>query len=377
MRELKIPALCVSGSIMLASLAFSPASRAQDVPETKPAAAPADGADANATKNASEDLYAAPAAADVRSKAIEWVAGQGVTDKAVLQAVGEIWAIGEERIPARRLLTKTVQTFALVDEPTRDFLGECNLAEVQLLPPDAGLLDREGLDPFYMNNLRLFYARYLSQRQMYDEAVAQFGQIDPHKVVDPATYFFFKAVCEHQLLLKTEGLASINTLLKNTEEVPGSYTQVATLMQFELQNLREGTLDEISGLMRDVGRQLNHARAGRRVQKREDEIVAKLDELIEKLEQQSGGGGGSGDGAGKGQNQSSSPAGDSRIMGQTAPGNVDKKNFAQQAGWGALPAKQEAKAKQMIARQFPPHYRQAVEEYFKKQAAKRRPDSRP
>ena len=59
------------------------------------------------------------------------------------------------------------------------------------------------------------------------------------------------------------------------------------------------------------------------------------------------------------------------MKGATAPGDVDKKKLSNRAGWGALPPKEEARAKNLINRNFPSHYRQAVEEYFKKLASRR------
>jgi hypothetical protein len=60
------------------------------------------------------------------------------------------------------------------------------------------------------------------------------------------------------------------------------------------------------------------------------------------------------------------------VKGDTAPGEVDRRDLGRQGGWGDLPPAEEAKAKQQIARDFPPQYRQAVEEYFKRLAERRR-----
>ena len=68
---------------------------------------------------------------------------------------------------------------------------------------------------------------------------------------------------------------------------------------------------------------------------------------------------------------SGSPAPDSIVKGAKAPGNVDRKNLKREAGWGALPPKEEARAKNLLNRNFPAHYRRAVEEYLKKIAGRR------
>ena len=59
-------------------------------------------------------------------------------------------------------------------------------------------------------------------------------------------------------------------------------------MQHDLQGLKKDSLSEISRKMKDVERRLGLGRGGQRVQKEEDEIVASLDAIIEKLEQQGG-----------------------------------------------------------------------------------------
>ena len=71
-------------------------------------------------------------------------------------------------------------------------------------------------------------------------------------------------------------------------------------------------------------------------------------------------------------NQSSNPAKDSTVKGATAPGNVDQKNLANKGGWGSLPAKEQAEAKQHLKDKFPPHYEKIVEEFNKKIAERKR-----
>ena len=315
-----------------------------------------------------KDLYAPPKAADVRTQAVQWVAEQKITDKVVLKQVGQLWVLDKQAAPsARLLLGKLIETFRLADSDTRRFLDRCSLTDLPTTPPDATFLSRKGAEKFYTANMQLFYARYLAQRGMYDEALAIFEKLDPKTVVDPATCLFYRAVCEHELLRKTEGLATINKLLKDTEDVPVSYSTVATLMQYDLQGARPKSLDEVARKMKDSHRRLDLGRGGRKVQKVQKEIIATLDEIIKRLEEQSGGGGGGGSGPPKG-NRSSSPANDSQVGGATAPGNVDKKHLANKAGWGALPPKAQARAKNHLNKKFPAYYRRVVEAYNRKLA---------
>src|SRR5262249_223782 len=157
---------------------------------------------------------------------------------------------------------------------------------------------------FYAANLSLFYGRYLAHRQMFEEALDVLGRTSIADVVDPASLLFFKAVCQHHLLMKNDGLTTIEQLLKNTEGVPVRYSTVASLMQCDVEGLRDQSLDEVARKMTDVERRLGLGRTGQKVQKKEDEIIVTLDELIKKIEDQQGGGGGA---AGQ-SNRSSSPA---------------------------------------------------------------------
>ncbi len=306
-----------------------------------------------------------PSADSVRLRTIEWVAQRGVTDQARLAEIEQLWVWPEEPPASADLFELTIHTFALADDATRTFVDACGLQHAPLLPPEAKLLGQEGLGPFYTANMSLFYGRYLAHRQMFEEALDALSKTPLAEVVDPASLLFFKAVCQHHLLMKTEGLETIEQLLKNTEGVPVRYATVASLMQYDLEALRDQSLDEVARKMTDVERRLELGRTGEKVQKKEEEIITALDELIKRQEDQQGGGGG---GAGGQTNRSNSPANDSVIKGSTAPGKVDPKKLKNTAEWGDLPPKARAKAKDQISREFPAHYRDAIDEYTKKAA---------
>jgi hypothetical protein len=121
--------------------------------------------------------------------------------------------------------------------------------------------------------------------------------------------------------------------------------------------------------MQDVERRLGHGRANQRVRDVEDEVITMLDKLIEeeekKQQQQSGASGAAGG------SQSSRPAPDSMPLGGKGPGQVTKRNIGDTAGWGELPPKQREEAMQEIGRDFPAHYREVIEEYFREIAKQR------
>src|SRR5262245_2067533 len=316
----------------------------------------------------SEGLVAPPSAEAVRTRTLEWVAQRVGADKVRLEEIGKLWGLADEIPGAEALFGLTIQSFARADEATQKFVEACDLARATLLPPEAKLLEQEDAGRFYLANMALFYGRYLAHRQMFEESLDVLNRTPLSEVVDPAGLLFFRAVCQHHLLLKTEGLATIEQLLKNTEGVPVRYSTVATLMQFDLEALHEQTLDEVSRKMIDVERRLGLGRTGEKVQKKEDEIIVTLDELIKKIEEQQGGGGGGG--AGGNSNRSSSPAQDSQVKGATAPGKIDPRKFKNEKEWGDLRPRARAKARYELTRKFPAQYKDVIEEFTKNAACR-------
>ena len=325
-------------------------------------------------ETAATDLIAAPRPDVVQTRVRDWLQSQKVSDAVKLAAVEELWkANAGGTLPAEVVLERVIQSFAAVHQPTAEFLPHMVLPAGGLAPPEAqALLNAKELGAFYQSNFRLYFSKYLVHREMYEEALETLEDATIADTVDPAGLLFYKATCQKALGLRESGLLTLEQLLKRTEGVAPRYHSVATLMQYDLGNLEEKSLDDVSNKMSDVTRRLNLARAGQKTQKVEKEIVDLLDELIKKMEDQSSGGGAAGAGqgkAGKG-NQSSSAAGDSRVKGSTAPGDVDKKKTKPGANWGNLEEKERAKVKNLISRDFPAHYRQTIEEYFKKLATR-------
>lgn len=313
------------------------------------------------------EVYAPLKLEDARSQVLGWAAAQtGITEQQQ-RDLAAVWSTGTASGQADRVLELVIQSFAVVDADAGRLVAACNEAAAVLQPPDAAFLEQPGRDPFLTANLGLFYGRYLVERRMFDEALDRLSTIDPRRVVDPASLFFFKAVAQQALLQVKPALASLDQLLKNVEGVPVRYSATATLMQADLQALEEKSLGEIARLMSDSERRLDLGRAGEKVQGVQERIISELDEIIKKIEQQQGGGGGGGEGEGGNSNQSSSPAQDSSVKGSEAPGDVDKKKFGKEGQWGNLPDKEQARAKSDLNRNFPSHYQRAIDQYFRKQ----------
>ena len=228
------------------------------------------------------------------------------------------------------------------------------------------LFNQEGLEPLLINNLKLYYARWLAQSQLQDECLSVLEGMKPQSVVDPATLLFYQATGYHRILAKEKCLTAIELLLENEEHIPRRYSTLANLMKADITPLKKDSLDEVARLMSDIQRRLKLGRAGTRVRQEEDDVVAKLDKMIEELEKQQQQQQQSGQGSGS--LNPSSPAQDSTPLGGSGPGNVDRRNQGAVEDWGSLPPKERQKALQQISKELPAHYREVIEEYFRKLA---------
>lgn len=320
-----------------------------------------------------DEFYAAPSVAELHTAVEVWMQTRPA-DAELTAAVATVWESVAADATAEERFDVVMQTFYLGDEGVRGLVDSCLAGDLNHVDEQLPLLLSGETYPWLTENVRYFVARYLAVLTMYDEALAQFQQIDVAQVVDPAGCLFYRAVCEHSLLMKEEGLQTINTLLTSTEDVPVRYSTVADLMKHDLELLRERSLGEVARQMRDVERRLTLGKSGPDVQRVEERIITTLDEIIEKIEQQQGGGGGGGGNGPRGGQQSNSPANDSYLGGVQGPGEVEPRDIGHKDNWGDLPDRAQAAAKEMINRQFPAHYRQAVEEYLKRIAQRPAPD---
>jgi hypothetical protein len=337
----------VLAALWLAAASAAPGQAPAAVPKSAPTWQPPRGVEVKA--EALAWLDATKPAADVRGKA------------------DAIWSGLAARAAEDDLLVRLARTFALVNHDAAKLVALCSEPRSQLaVPPERWLRDG-GAAPLVTNNLRLLFARWLVEQSLYDEAMEQLAGLKPSDVVAPASLLFYQSVVYHALLNKESGLKSIDVLLQGADAVPRRYTALAQLMQDDLQGLEEGTLDHIARRMEDIHRRLDLGRAGPKVRKVEKGVIESLDKLIKKKEeeqqqqeQQSGE-----------STRSTRPADASRPMGGKGRGEVTKKDIGSKSGWGDLPPKEREEAMQQIGRDFPAHYRDAIEQYFRRLAAEK------
>lgn len=312
-------------------------------------------------------------AGEIHRQVLSWLAERNVPDS-VRGQVESLWQAADEATPDERL-ELLAQSLALGDERARSLVALCARPRTKgplapqewLRTGDAPLLER--------NNLRLVYARWLSHYGLYDEMLEQIQDLQPTDVVDPASLLFYQSVAHHRLLHKDPGLAALKRLLTDVADCPKRYRSVAVLMQDDLERLEDESLDHIARLMDDVRRRLGLGRAGQKVVKTEDDVIAALDKLIKRVEeQQQQQQQRQGQGGANGSARPSQPMQDSRPAALKGPGDVNRRDVGHSAGWGDLPPKDREEALQQIGKDFPSHYRDAIEQYFRKLASESETD---
>ena len=302
-----------------------------------------------------------PAVESVKSMLHEILSELGANE-AQIQSATANWTT--ETLPTE-MLDLFVNGIASVNGDAANLVKLCQSAPDSVITSIPVILTNTDTPEVMRHNLRLYYARWLGQYRFYDESLEVIESLSTAQVVDPATLLFFQAAGYQQVLKKDECLAAVKQLLEQQEVIPQRYSRVAQLIQADLAPLKTDSLDEVARLMDDITRRLEFGRAGKRVRKEEDDVIAKLDKMIEELEKQQQQQSSS---SGQGSLNPSSPAQDSMPLGGSGPGNVDQRGIGNGSGWGDLPPKERQKALQQISKELPAHFRDVIEEYFRKLA---------
>lgn len=285
--------------------------------------------------------------------------------------------VGDESPPPDELLRRVAVCLAEADPRAKALVEGCDARNF----PDAATvawLGQGDLPKFATDNLRLYWGASLARADLVDEAREAFGELQAPEVVDPASLLFFQGVAAHRLLDKERCEATLKSLLEHEDKIAVRYASVAKLMLADIEPLKPDSLDEVSRMMDDVRRRLGLGRAGQKVRDEEDDVVKKLDKMINKLEEQQ-----------KKQQQqqqqqqqqrqqqqqqeqqqqSQRPADrDKPFSPEGASDEVDQKDLGKPSSWGNLPPRQRQEALQQISKELPSHYRETVEEYFKRLA---------
>jgi len=330
----------------------------------------------NAAATASDEALSRPASWDlpdpatVRAALTSWLDRAitiGTASAAAPALIDDAWtAIG--RTKGGGLLDAVLDTLAA---------SASWAAEIRAGAPPDGPEQVRGLEDPTMpavvrDAVRLWWARELVRHDRFDEALPILVGLDVATSADPATLLFLRGACHHALLERDAAIESLDRLLEREGDLPARYLQVARLLRADAVALEADTLDHIARRMRDARRRLALGHAGEATRAVQDGVVSALDRLIEQLEdrrqdasrQQAAAGGAGGSGSGP----AGTPMDDSRIAGARGAGEARAREFGTSESWGDLPPHERDRVIQEISREFPPHYREAIEQYFKRLA---------
>jgi hypothetical protein len=303
-----------------------------------------------------------------KAQAEAWLKKAGKFDQV---AFDKIWSAGEVSV-----LDRTLETLELGNADAKAALSVARNAALEAPKELPAVLKDEKADSYLKANLALGFARGLTNGRVYEESLEALKTAKAEQTVDPAAYFFHRAVAEHALIKKDDALRSIVSLIDDVTDAPARYKMLATIMYMDMANWKkdEKDLHNIKRLMDNSERRLGQSRGGKITQDIQKKIVFRLDELIKEKENQCKGncnggccpGGGACDKLGGGTIRSSNPAPDSAILGGSGNGTVDEKKLREYAEkWGTMPEKDRAKAIMEITKDLPSRYRVVIEDYFK------------
>ena len=306
----------------------------------------------------------------IRERLLHWLTLSRTDEKTSKQAM-DLWSDRDQvgGLTAEQTLDRLIDSLAIADKSVQQLVESCRSTGARRS------LDYEGArsDGFFRDHVTLYHARWLTQHRFYDEAMLMLEAINPENVVDPASLFFYRAVCRLRLLKSREAGDDIALLLNHTLDVPSRFRAVAEMMNADVQVAPEG-LPQVARLMSVVQRRLDLGNSDDPVQKREDEVVAALDTLLEEMEKEKQKQQQSGDGQGSGQQNQPGQQGaaQSAIKGSAADGEADRKDLSENGSWGMLDKQAETKARELIRQQFPPNFLDAISRYTRRIAEQKK-----
>lgn len=213
-----------------------------------------------------------------RSRVTAWLKESGKADPARLDA---IWKQNDRAVIDRladSICLASPEAAALL-RSARDPLAPAPTKMPTLLGKDSKL------PAFVRANLALAYARALTNRRVYEEALVVLKGISPEQTADPAAHLFYRAVAEHALLQRPEATRTISQLLEDAVGIaPERYKTVSTLMLLDMHTWKDKDLGAVARKMENIERRLELARGGPQTQKLQKEVILRLDELIKELE---------------------------------------------------------------------------------------------
>jgi hypothetical protein len=219
-------------------------------------------------------------------------------------------------------------------------------------------------------------AHRLRQARYYEESLAWSDGVDANKIASGAQLLFNRAVAQHALVQPEAAQKTVAELRKLPGKLPRRYEELAKLIERSAARTAKTPLRGISQRMGDVDRRLELGRTGEPEIALEQTVLDELDKIINKLQEQQNQQQQQQQAASAAAMPSASPPQESQPGDFKGPGKVATRRLATGGEWGALPPAERARVTQQLSRDFPAHYRELIEAYYKQLAEQPAPTER-
>jgi len=232
-------------------------------------------------------------------------------------------------------------------------------------------------DPYLAANAEYFHVRALAGMGRYErieeilttleERKEHFSRHTPYA----PHLWFIKSFCEARDLRYERARRSLDALEALFPDMPEAVSVGGRQLRLEIERREQGTLGEVADVMDYVADRLNAADRSERVHDHQRKIVALLDRLIDRMEQQEQQQSGRGGAAGENQKPPRQPVQNAKResdapKGAGRTGDLhDAPNVKPGESWGKLPPSERERILQSIRERFPSRYRQLVEQYYR------------
>jgi hypothetical protein len=221
-----------------------------------------------------------------------------------------------------------------------------------------------GDDAFVRAHSRYHLGRVFLDADDPEKAVdvfAEFLRQDRGRTALDSEVAFFYATALAEIPAPGAAAAAFGDYLQLFADAPERFRAVAMQRKAELEDQFQNPLHEIADDMKGVGRKLKKVETGKPTQEIQEDIVVRLEKIIEEMEERE-----SQSGAPSGNSQSSNPAANSALPGGASrvgdlgkmPGVADR--------WGDMKDQERKAIETDVQTKLPPHYRKLLQDYYDK-----------
>lgn len=233
----------------------------------------------------------------------------------------------------------------------------------------------EAEDPYLKSDAAYYLARAYILQERYEEALPLLKELSGESA-DTSLYagdcLFLYGVAASQTLDRKTAIELLERYLKDNPDAPERMRVGAWRQLVLLKSVEDGSLTDVLHRMEYSRRRLSLKDAGTKTREEQDRIVAMLEKLIEKAEEQEskcgncGGGGESGGNSGGGGGPDGEGEGPQGKNDQTPYKTLRRVHRGgPRSPWGELRGKDRERVFAALKGQFPGRYRQLIEQYYR------------